>query len=124
MIGRGAIRHPWIFPQLHAAFLDEPIPVATGKMVKAYIELLYEETAREIPDFIEAKHIQKMKKYLIYISQGHVPEFEHTIRRVKTREEFFGTCTEFLDHDQPAPDLPPENSKLFCGFSQFLPPEG
>ena len=124
MIGRGAIRHPWIFPQLHAAFLDEPIPVATGKMVKAYIELLYEETAREIPGFIEAKHIQKMKKYLIYISQGHVPEFEHTIRRVKTREEFFGTCTEFLDHDQPAPDLPPENSKLFCGFSQFLPPEG
>ena len=124
MIGRGAIRHPWIFPQLHASFLDEPIPVVTGKMVKAYIELLYEETAREIPGFIEAKHIQKMKKYLIYISQGHVPEFEHTIRRVKTREEFFGTCTEFLDHDQPAPDLPPENSKLFCGFSQFLPPEG
>ena len=124
MIGRGAIRHPWIFPQLRAAFLNEDIPVVTGKMVKEYIEILYEETAREIPGFIEAKHIQKMKKYLIYISQGHVPEFEHTIRRVKTREEFFGTCAEFLDHDQAAPDLPPENSKLFCGFSQFLPPEG
>ena len=124
MIGRGAIRNPWIFPQLRAAFLDKPIPVVTGKMVKAYIELLYEETAREAPSFIEAKHIQKMKKYLIYISQGHVPEFEHTIRRVKTKEDFFGACTEFLDHDQPAPDLPPENSKLFCGFSQFLPPEG
>jgi tRNA-dihydrouridine synthase C len=124
MIGRGAIRHPWIFPQLRAAFLGEAIPVVTGKMVKEYIELLYEETAREIPGFIEAKHIQKMKKYLIYISQGHVPEFEHTIRRVKTREEFFNTCGEFLNHDQPAPNLPPENSKLFCGFSQFLQPEG
>ena len=123
MIGRGAIRNPWIFPQLHAAFLDKPIPVVTGKMVRAYIELLYEETAREVPSFIEAKHIQKMKKYLIYISQGHVPEFEHTIRRVKTKEDFFGTCTEFLDHVQLAPDIPPENSKLFCGFSQFLHPE-
>jgi len=124
MIGRGAIRHPWIFPQLRAAFLKDKISPVTGRMVKKYIELLYEETAREIPGFIEAKHIQKMKKYLIYISQGHSPEFEHTIRRVKTREEFFGTCAQFLDHDQAIPDLPPENSKLFCGFSQFVTAKG
>ena len=124
MIGRGAIRHPWIFPQLRASFLGEKIPVVTGRLINKYIELLYQETAREIPGFIEEKHVQKMKKYLIYISQGHVPEFEHAIRRVKTKGEFFATCTEFLDHDDPAPDLPPENSKLFCGFSQFLTKSG
>jgi hypothetical protein len=39
---------------------------------------------------------------------------------VTTRPEFFSTCADFLDHDEPAPDLPPENSRLFCGFSQFL----
>lgn len=121
MIGRGAIRNPWLFPQLRAAFTKEAIPVVTGAMVLQYIERLYEETAREIPGFIEQKHVQKMKKYLIYIVQGFEGDFEHQIRRVKTRPEFERVCREFLDHQNPAPDLPPENSRLFCGFSQFLP---
>ena len=120
MIGRGAIRNPWIFAQLRAAFADQTIPTITGKMVLSYIQTLYEETAKEIPGYIEEKHVQKMKKYLVYIVQGHPAEFEHLIRRVKTRDEFFTTCREFLDHSQPSPDLPPENSRLFCGFSQFL----
>lgn len=120
MIGRGAIRHPWVFAQLRAAFRKEEIPQVTGRMILKYITMLYEETAREHTDFIEAKHVQKMKRYLIYIVQGHVPEFEFAIRRVKTKEEFFRVCDEFLEHDALAPELPPENSKLFCGFSQFL----
>lgn len=120
MIGRGAIRNPWIFEQLRAAFEEREPPIVTGKMVLEYITLLYEETAKEIPDFVESKHVQKMKKYLVYIVQGHDAEFEHHIRRVKTREEFFATCAHFLDHNEAAPDLPSENSRLFCGFSQFL----
>ncbi|MDB4386894.1 tRNA-dihydrouridine synthase family protein [Akkermansiaceae bacterium] len=120
MIGRGAIRHPWIFPKLRAAFSEENIPVVSGRMVLDYITMLYEETGREHSDFVEAKHVQKMKRYLVYIVQGHVPEFEHAIRRVKTPDEFFSVCREFLDHDDAAPELPSENSKLFCGFSQFL----
>lgn len=120
MIGRGAIRNPWIFDQLRAAFTGNAMIKVTGKMVMEYIGLLYQETAREIPDFVESKHVQKMKKYLVYIVQGFPEDFEHAIRRVKTREEFFATCRGFLDHNDPAPDLPPENSRLFCGFSQFL----
>lgn len=120
MIGRGAIRHPWLFSKLRASFLGEEIPIVTGRMVLNYIEMLYEETGREHRDFVELKHVQKMKRYLIYIVQGHVPEFEYAIRRVQTREEFFSVCREFLENDDPSPDLPPENSKLFCGFSQFL----
>lgn len=120
MIGRGAIRNPWIFEQLRAAFAGEDIPLVTGEMVFEYISLLYEETAREIPDFVENKHVQKMKKYLIYIVQGFRVDFEHEIRRVKTRAEFFTTCERFLSNNDPVPDLPPENSRLFCGFSQFL----
>jgi tRNA-dihydrouridine synthase C len=89
-------------------------------MVLQYITLLYHEVARECPDFHETRHIQRMKKYLVYIVQGHAPEFEHDIRRVKTPGDFFATCRSHLDHDDPAPDLPSENSRLFCGFSQFL----
>jgi tRNA-dihydrouridine synthase len=120
MIGRGAIRHPWVFAKLRASFLNEEIPTVTGRMILEYVTMLYEETAREHSDFIEHKHVQKMKRYLVYIVQGHVPEFEFAIRRVKTPEEFFSVCREFLENNDPAPELPPENSKLFCGFSQFL----
>ena len=120
MIGRGAIRNPWIFEQIRCATSDRKIPQVTGRMVLEYITKLYEETAREIPEFVEDRHVQKMKKYLVYISQGHDVEFEHQIRRVKNKTEFFATCARFLDHSDPAPDLPSENSRLFCGFSQFL----
>ena len=120
MIGRGAIRNPWVFEQIRSTTLGRKAPLVTGRMILEYITLLYDETAREIPEFVEAKHIQKMKKYLVYICQGYAPEFEHQIRRVKTKGDFFATCAEFLDHHDPASDLPPENSRLFCGFSQFL----
>lgn len=120
MIGRGAIRNPWIFSQLRDEFQSIKPTSVKGRMVLDYIDLLYEETAREIPDFIEVKHVQKMKKYLVYIVQGLPGEFEHRIRRAKTKEDFFSICRNYLDHDEIVPDLPPENSRLFCGFSQFL----
>jgi len=120
MIGRGAIRNPWIFSQLRSSFTGSKIPLVTKKMVLSYIERLFEETAQVIPDFIENKHVQKMKKYLVYIVQGYEENFEYDIRRVKTKAEFFTTCQDYLDSNNPAPDLPSENSKLFCGFSQFL----
>lgn len=120
MIGRGAIRNPWIFEQIRCATLNREIPQVTGRMILEYITKLYDETAREIPDFIENRHVQKMKKYLVYITQGHDANFEHHIRRVKNKTEFFATCATFLDHNDSAPDLPFENSRLFCGFSQFL----
>lgn len=121
MVGRGAIRNPWIFERLRQSFAGRSPTVVTGRMMLDYIERLYHETAREISGFIENKHVQKMKKYLVYIVQGFPADFEHLIRRVKTREEFFSVCRDFLDHEDPAPGLPPENSRLFCGFSQFLP---
>ena len=120
MIGRGAIRNPWIFKQIRCATSKQKIPQVTGRMILEYITKLYDETAREISEFIEDRHVQKMKKYLVYISQGHHADFEHQIRRVKNKTEFFDTCIRFLDHEDDAPDLPSENSRLFCGFSQFL----
>lgn len=121
MIGRGAIRNPWIFSQLRDLFRGGKARTVKGSMVLEYIGRLYDETAREIPHFIESKHVQKMKKYLVYIVQGFPEAFEYEIRRAKTKEDFFAICSDFLAHERTVPDLPPENSRLFCGFSQFLP---
>lgn len=120
MIGRGAIRSPWIFQQLRDSYEGREYKRPTRKDLRQYVESLYHELAKEWKEFDELRHVNKMKRYMNYISQGIDAEFEQRIRRVKTAEDFFGTCDEFLQSDELLPELPPENSKLFCGFSALL----
>ena len=120
MIGRGAIRNPWIFSQLRDAFSNKITHPITRAELLGYIHLLYEEVAAHTRGFDETKHVHRMKKYLVYITQGLDNEFEHRIRRVNSSQEFKGTCNEFLDRPDPLPARPPEHSKLFCGFNALL----
>lgn len=120
MIGRGAIRNPWLFNQIKALFEEtEPIrPVCSDLM--NYIMELSEELAREAPSFEPMSHIQRMKKTLIYIVDGISPELEHAIRRMKTPEEFDHLLKTYLGNSSPFPPLPRLDSKLFCGFGKLL----
>jgi tRNA-dihydrouridine synthase len=116
MIGRGAIRNPWIFDQLRASYSGNPPQQVTRVDLLGYIMDLYQEVAAYAHAFDEPKHVNRMKKYLIYIAQGLDDDFEHRIRRVTTPEAFQSVCHDFLDNAEPIPALPPVNSKLFCGF--------
>lgn len=117
MIGRGAIRNPWIFAQLDAAMLGRVVSQPTHRDLLDYITELYDELAAETETFDPVKHVQRMKRPLAYISQGIGDgEFEHQIRRARTPEEFHGICRAHLDHDAPLDTLPPEDSRVFCGF--------
>jgi tRNA-dihydrouridine synthase C len=120
MIGRGAIRNPWIFAQLAAALEGGSAPAPGCRDLLAYINELYEELARESRKFIPNAHVQRMKKTLAYISHGMEGTFEHDMRRASTPREFFHICRTHLDHDAPLPPLPPAGSKLFCGFERLL----
>ena len=122
MIGRGAIRNPWIFDQFRAAWNGTPPPAPVGRDILTYITELWHETAACERRFHESKHVAKMKKYLCYISQGMDADgsFEHRIRRVAEAGEFFAICREYLDHDQPVPAAPPDRSSLFCGWQALL----
>ncbi len=124
MIGRGAIRNPWIFSQLQSAWAGLPIPEISLRQVLDYVRLLFDETASFMQEFHELKHVAKMKKYLVYIAQGADPEagFDYDIRRATNAADFWRICEKWLDSDAPFPALPPEKSKLFCGFSALLPP--
>jgi len=101
MIGRGAIRNPWLFHQIRQAQRGEALFVPRGLDVLAYVRALYEAVCS--PDVNENAHVQKMKKYLNYLGLGVEPSgrFLHQIRRVATRADFFRVCEEFLNHDQP-----------------------
>jgi tRNA-dihydrouridine synthase B len=112
MIGRGAIRNPWIFEQIRHSYSGETSFVPKGRDVLAYVRDLYESV--KPPLVQERALVQKMKKYMNYIAVGVDSEgqFLHQIRRVERESEFFAVCERFLDHPQemfvePAFNPPP-----------------
>jgi tRNA-dihydrouridine synthase len=119
MIGRGAIRNPWIFNQLATAFLGGNSKIPTRRDLLEYIRDLYDEMAKESIRFDPMSHVQRMKRPLVYISHGLDENFEQRIRRAKSPEEFAAVCDDHLDRDEPLPVRPPVESKLFCGFEKL-----
>lgn len=101
MIGRGAIRNPWLFQQIRQHQKGEEIVVPIGRQVLAYIHDLFEAVCE--PEVRESSQVQRMKKYMNYLGMGveSTGQFLHRIRRATSRAEFFGICEEFLDHDEP-----------------------
>jgi len=125
MIGRGAIRNPWLFHQIrqvvarasrpcesaagesgsetHGRDAQATIFVTRGHDVLAYVRALYDAVCS--PGVRESAQVQKMKRYMNYLGVGVEPtgQFLHQIRRVTARADFFRVCEEFLDHDRPMP---------------------
>jgi len=103
MIGRGAIRNPWIFDQIRALQRGEAPFVPCGRDVLEYINALHESVPE--PGTAETSRINRLKKYLNFIGEGvgSAGAFLHAIRRVSTEEAFFRICREHLDHGDPMP---------------------
>jgi len=103
MVGRGAIRNPWLFHQIRQQLRGETLFVPRGCDVLQYVRDLYDAVCS--PDVKESSQVQKMKKYLNYVAAGAEPsgKFLHDIRRVETKAEFFRVCESFLSHDAPLP---------------------
>ena len=107
MIGRHAIRNPWIFRQCRERFAGKPVLRVTLGDVREYVERLYRATAAEgIP---ERAHVNKMKKYLNFVGQSVDPAgaFLHDMRRAETEAELFAVSDRHLLAD-PAREFSPE----------------
>jgi nifR3 family TIM-barrel protein len=106
MIGRGAIRNPWLFHQIRQHQRGETIFVPRGLDVLEYVRSLYDAVC--CPEVRETAQVEKMKKYMNYLGVGVDAEgqFLHRIRRVTTKEDFFRVCEEYLNQDQPMPLQP------------------
>lgn len=96
MIGRHAIRNPWIFGQCRDLWSGRKVtPIRLGE-VYCYIEQLYHETAAtEIP---ERFRVARMKKFLNFIGQSVDAQgaFLQAMRRAMTESELFAVCREHL----------------------------
>jgi tRNA-dihydrouridine synthase len=96
MIGRHAIRNPWIFRQVRELSAGVAPFAPTLADVRAYIAHLYEATTRlEVP---ETAHVAKMKKYLNFVGQGVDAQgtFLHEMRRAMTERDLFAVCDRHL----------------------------
>jgi tRNA-dihydrouridine synthase len=122
MIGRAAVRNPWIFAHLQAAFAGTPGYIPTHLDLLEYIRELFMEIAHEAPRYEPLGHIQRMKRTLGYISHGLDGDFEYRIRRCRTEAEFWEICHDCLDSDAPVELRPPAASALFSGFEALLDP--
>ena len=99
MIGRGAIRNPWLFEQIRARLRGEEIRLPSGRDVLEYVRALWENEIT--PDVSEAAQVQRMKKFLNFIGEGVGKKFLHEIRRANTTADFFRVCADFMDHGEP-----------------------
>ena len=99
MIGRHAIRNPWIFGQCRAVFSGGVAKPVTLGEVREYVSSLY--AATKSPGIPENAHVSKMKKYLNFVGQGVDPAgaFLHAMRRTTTESELFGVCDQHLLSD-------------------------
>ena len=106
MIGRGAVRNPWIFSQIRDHLAGREIRLPIGRDVLAFVEALYESACS--PDVPERSQVQKMKKYMNFLGEGltNSEPFLHDIRRANKRAEFFAICKASFDHERPMPLVP------------------
>jgi tRNA-dihydrouridine synthase len=106
MIGRGAIRNPWIFSQIRDRLAGRDLSLPTGRQVLDYISDLYEAVCS--PGVPEKAQVQKMKKYMNFLGEGLETSeaFLHDIRRCSTQDEFFAICSRHLDHGRAMPLQP------------------
>ncbi len=95
MVGRSAIRNPWIFSQIRQYQSNQPIQIVTLDLVRNYIDRLYANINANIP---EKSRVSAMKKYLNFIGQGVDPEgkFLNEMRRATNESELFAVCDRYL----------------------------
>ncbi len=96
MIGRHAIRNPWIFRQCREQFAGRAATPVRLSDVREYVGRLYRAT--QSPEFPERAHVNKMKKYLNFVGQGvdATGAFLHDMRRVQSEAELFAVCDRHL----------------------------
>jgi len=109
MIGRGAIRNPWLFDQIRAELRGEKIKLPTGRDVLDYIRELWDNEIT--PEVKESAQVQRMKKFMNFIGEGVEGNFLQDIRRVATTADFFRVCEDFLNYDQELALEPPAASE-------------
>ncbi len=99
MVGRAAIRNPWIFRQIRESSSQLPVFQPRLSDVREYVRRLYEaKTNSATPESHRVNHI---KRYLVFVAEGIDPDggFLHQIRRARSESELFRICDQWMIED-------------------------
>ena len=99
MIGRAAIRNPWIFQQIRQHLSGQLVSIVTLAEVRDYIDILRRMTTA--PTIPERARVNHMKMYLNFIGQSvdSGGAFLREMRQSRTEIELFGICDRYLLSD-------------------------
>jgi tRNA-dihydrouridine synthase B len=92
MVGRAAIRNPWIFKQIRQTLAGEEISRVTLAQVRDYIDGLHQmQLDKSVP---ERSRVSHLKMYLNFIGQSvdAAGIFLRDMRKAQTEAELFGVC--------------------------------
>ena len=106
MIGRGAIRNPWLFNQIRDTWAGRKPERPTRVDLRNYIEVLHESTC---PSALhENGQVGKMKKYLNFIAPGLGGDdtFWRELRVTLTLRDLFAVCDRHLAEPIPFESAP------------------
>ena len=100
MIGRGAIRNPWLFQQIRQRRRGETATLPTGRDVLAYIRELWD--SKITPGVRESAQVQRMKKFMNFIGEGVSAGGTFSTRNPPRDDAagFFPRLRSHLDHDR------------------------
>lgn len=96
MIGRSAIRNPWIFRQIRQLQMGEKMFHPTLADVYSYIQSLFDVLGKD--GMTEEKHVGRLKKFLNFIglSVDDKGGFLYQMRRARLRSEMDTVCRKYL----------------------------
>jgi len=99
MVGRSAIRNPWIFRQIREMSTGMDVFQPRMQDVRHYVQDLWEVTT--LSDSQEIHRLNRMKKLLNFVGQGVDPDgaFLHHMRRARTAADFFRICDQYMVAD-------------------------
>lgn len=105
MVGRSAIRNPWIFRQIRERSTGLRVFQPVLADVRGYIEALWQINAN--PALPDRNRLNRMKKLLNFVGQGVDPDgkFLHEMRRAREPALFFAICDNWLIENGRA-DMP------------------
>jgi tRNA-dihydrouridine synthase B len=98
MIGRHAVRNPWIFRQCRERFRGQPLTPVTLADVREYVGLLYSALATENES--ETGRVTYVKRYLNFVgpSVDDRGAFLYDMRRASSEVELFRVCDRHLSN--------------------------
>ena len=107
MIGRSAIRNPWIFQQIQNLQVGEEMFRPTMKDLYSYVCELFRNLKK--PNLCDRKQVARIKKFLNFVGLSVCPEgkFLHSMRRAENSDDLFTICRHFMISEGRAEKLMP-----------------